>query len=176
MVTVAIVAILLVVGIPSFTRLLASTRLSNAANDLVGGMNLARSEAIRRGHSVTLRSTGATAGDFHLGWQVITDSDADGAPLSTPTTSDGAVIRVGGGQTGSTRVVRVTRTGSSTFTYAASAAADIGYAVFSSRGAFEAGPTYFRVCDANNSSVKGRVVQVSLMGKVSIDSTAVTCP
>lgn len=49
MFTVALLAILLAIGIPSFNGLIASTKLTNAANALIGHLQYARSEAVKRG-------------------------------------------------------------------------------------------------------------------------------
>lgn len=53
-VTMAILAILLVVGVPSFRSMIEGNRIAAASNDLVTGLQLARSEAIKRGIPVVL--------------------------------------------------------------------------------------------------------------------------
>ncbi|WP_305804944.1 GspH/FimT family pseudopilin [Stenotrophomonas sp. YIM B06876] len=61
-VTVAVLAILVAMAVPSFTSLINSNRLTSQANDLVASLQLARSEAVRRNRSVTLcRTTNGTA-------------------------------------------------------------------------------------------------------------------
>ena len=72
MVTIAIAGILLGVAIPSFTFTIASNRLTTNANELVTALNLARSEAIKRGQQVVVRKTGT---DWENGWQVFVDID-----------------------------------------------------------------------------------------------------
>jgi type IV fimbrial biogenesis protein FimT len=57
MVTIAILAVLLGVGVPSFRSMIESSRLSAASNDLLTGLQFARSEAIKRGILVVLCST-----------------------------------------------------------------------------------------------------------------------
>ena len=57
LVTVAVAAILLTVVVPSFVSVTQSTRASAEANLLVGDLYLARSEAIKRGQSVTVCSS-----------------------------------------------------------------------------------------------------------------------
>jgi len=79
MVTVAIAGILLGVAIPSFTSIISSNRLTTYANELVTALNLARSEAIKRGQPVTIRHNGSTSGDWSGGWTIFTDLDSDGA-------------------------------------------------------------------------------------------------
>jgi len=84
MVTVAVAAILLTVGVPSFRDTVENNRLTAAANELVSALNLARSEAIKRGVRVTVckSADGAgctSSGDWEQGWIVFTDLDGDGA-------------------------------------------------------------------------------------------------
>jgi type IV fimbrial biogenesis protein FimT len=66
-IAVAIVAILLVVGIPSLSDLMASQRVRSTANDLFMDLSYARSEAIKRNASVQLIRTGS---DWTGGWTV----------------------------------------------------------------------------------------------------------
>ena len=83
--TMAIAGILVTIAIPSFNSTLTSSRLTNYANDLVGALNLARSEAVRRGVSVTVRKvdnfsyTNLAAGvHWETGWDIFTDINNDG--------------------------------------------------------------------------------------------------
>lgn len=54
MITVAVASILLAIAVPSFNQMIVSGRLTTQANEMVGAMSMARSEAIRRNASVTL--------------------------------------------------------------------------------------------------------------------------
>lgn len=54
MITLAVTAILLSVAVPSFTSLRFSSALTNHANEMLGVINFARSEAIRRNIPVRL--------------------------------------------------------------------------------------------------------------------------
>ncbi len=78
MVTIAIAGILLGVAIPSFTFIISSNRLTTCANELVTALNLARSEAIKRGQPVTIKRISDTSGDWRSGWTIFTDLDGDG--------------------------------------------------------------------------------------------------
>ena len=49
MVTLAVAAIILAIAAPSFSQMIRDHRLITTANDFMGTMQLARSEAIRRG-------------------------------------------------------------------------------------------------------------------------------
>jgi type IV fimbrial biogenesis protein FimT len=78
MVTVVILAILLVVGVPSFRNAALSARLTALSNDLVAATQLARSEAIKRNQVVRLcvsadGSACTTTGGWNQGWIVLSD-------------------------------------------------------------------------------------------------------
>lgn len=89
MITVAIVVVLATIAVPSFVTLLTNNRISAQVNEMVSSINLARSEAVKRGHGVSLcaSSDGATCSglDFGIGWIVFDDANAnaqiDGAEI-----------------------------------------------------------------------------------------------
>lgn len=56
MVTIAILAILATIGLPSFQRLIADYRVSAQANSVQGLLQFARSEAVKRRESVSVCS------------------------------------------------------------------------------------------------------------------------
>ncbi|MCW5654106.1 GspH/FimT family pseudopilin [Hydrogenophaga sp.] len=90
MVGVAIMAIILAFGVPSFQSAIASNRLTGTTNDLVSAMALARTEAIRRGTRVTLcKSANATqctnAGQWTQGWIVFVDTTRSSTDASVDT-------------------------------------------------------------------------------------------
>ncbi len=72
MVTVAIAGILVSVAMPSFTESIIGNRLTTYNNELVGALNLARSEAIKRNQQVVVEKTGAS---WNGGWRVFVDVD-----------------------------------------------------------------------------------------------------
>lgn len=77
MVTIAVMAILLGIAVPSFNEAMLGSKLSSFANSLSGSALLARSEAIKRNAPVTLcvSSTGTACGtgSWEQGWIVISD-------------------------------------------------------------------------------------------------------
>lgn len=73
MVTVAIVAILLGIAIPSFTTLMQQNRLTAITNSLITSLSYARNEAIKRGHQVTMINVDGWSG----GWEICYDVDED---------------------------------------------------------------------------------------------------
>lgn len=48
MVTIVVAAILMMIAVPNFSRIVNANRLTTAANDMVGALNVARMEAIKR--------------------------------------------------------------------------------------------------------------------------------
>lgn len=79
MVVLAIAAILLAIGVPSFQSFIARARVDAAANELQSALQLARSEAARRSGTVTIALLG-TAGtrNWTTGWRVFVDTNANG--------------------------------------------------------------------------------------------------
>ncbi|WP_232207664.1 GspH/FimT family pseudopilin [Pseudoxanthomonas sp. J35] len=53
-ITIAVLAILLTLAVPSFTSVINSNRLTAQANELVADLQFARSEAVRRNQRVTV--------------------------------------------------------------------------------------------------------------------------
>ncbi|WP_170285817.1 GspH/FimT family pseudopilin [Propionivibrio limicola] len=90
MVVIAIAAIILAIGVPSFQQLIASERIKSAASTLQSALLLTRSEALKRNANVTLSPI--TDGDWDSGWNV---TAADGTILSTYDPISGASISGG---------------------------------------------------------------------------------
>ncbi len=87
LVTLAIGAILLAIAIPGYAFLVNSSRLAAVTNDLVSALQLARSEAIKRGMRVTVCKTGNatvavpscdTTASWQQGWLVFVDGGTRG--------------------------------------------------------------------------------------------------
>jgi type IV fimbrial biogenesis protein FimT len=83
MAVLAVVAIVASAAMPSLQALLASVRVSSAANDLLGDLLLTRSEAIQRhGRVVACKSSDGAfctgAGGWQQGWIVFVDANGDG--------------------------------------------------------------------------------------------------
>lgn len=181
MVTLTVFAIVISIAAPSFTRMMMADRITAQTNELVMGLNAAKSEAIRRGQPVSLRAfDDSNPNDFHRGWRSFTDANADGVAETPASLEDGTILRETSAAAGRTTVERVTRAGTSpTFTYdlATSSLNSRQYVTFNGRGGITAGaPAFFRICDASNSGVPGRIVQVSIVGRVSLDNTNLACP
>ncbi|CBA15790.1 GspH/FimT family pseudopilin [Xanthomonas albilineans] len=86
MVTIAILAILMALAVPSFTALIRSNRLTSTANELVAALQLTRSEAVRLNGGVSLcrsdNGKACAAGGNWTGFLVVA---RDGTVLRTST-------------------------------------------------------------------------------------------
>jgi prepilin-type N-terminal cleavage/methylation domain-containing protein len=88
LITVAVLAIVAAIAMPSFTNFIKNTRLTIAANEFVNDSDWARSEAARRGRIVTIcpSDTGtACTGHIATGWIIFIDADGDGWRGATET-------------------------------------------------------------------------------------------
>ncbi|MGI9329417.1 MAG: GspH/FimT family pseudopilin [Gammaproteobacteria bacterium] len=86
MITLAVLAVVLTIGIPAFGGFLQNNRMSAAANDVLSSLHLARSEALKRQVPVVVcASTTADAANptcdggagFDQGWVVFADTNND---------------------------------------------------------------------------------------------------
>lgn len=173
MVAVSVVGVLLSLAAPSFSDLVASNRMSSQANEFMGSLQLARSEAVRRSQPVTLR---AADDNYSKGWTVFADSNGDGSAASATNPADGLPIREISTLGGSVALKRQICTGSPcTF---ANSTTDPGrkFVVFTARGAISAStPAYFKICDPSKPLAKGRLLQVNVVGKISVLNSSQSC-
>lgn len=83
MAAVAVLAVLLTLGLPSFEDFIRRLRLSGAMGDLIGDLNLARGEAIKRNARVLVCPKSAASDtcapnmNWTNGWIVCYDANAD---------------------------------------------------------------------------------------------------
>lgn len=78
-----VAGILLTLAVPSFGRIISSSKLTAASNALLSSMYLARSEAIKRHGRVALCKTSdgnacAASGGWEQGWIVFSDTNSNG--------------------------------------------------------------------------------------------------
>lgn len=91
MVTLAVMAILATIAAPSFNDMIKDNRLITSSNELLGGIALSRSEAIKRGERVAIcqssngSSCGGNSNNWHQGWIVFVDVNTNGSVDSTDT-------------------------------------------------------------------------------------------
>ena len=104
MIAISVGAILIAFAAPSFKEALGKNRLTSAASEFTGAVQLARAEAIRNNRRVTLcRSEDSSSCDSTSstwsGWIVFVDTDADGTrdtnePVVKAGTFDGDLLGV----------------------------------------------------------------------------------
>ncbi|MGD8940277.1 MAG: GspH/FimT family pseudopilin [Gammaproteobacteria bacterium] len=168
MVTIALAAIILTQAVPSFNALVQNNRLISQKNEFISTLNLARSEALKRGTRVTVCASTDQATcdttDWEQGWIVFSDRNADrvldsgtGACLAT----EDCLIRVSAGLS-SNNTLAARKSG---------AAADTGFIQYTPRGAVDSAAT-FTFCDqrgegharATNINNLGRAISASDSG------------
>ena len=100
MIVVFIIALLAAFAAPNLHSFVVRTRLTAANDDFVAALNLARSEAVRRGAPVTMVRLGTTPRDWTQGWMMFLDVNGnslletgagdelirEGQPLTSPLT------------------------------------------------------------------------------------------
>lgn len=92
MISIVVLALLLMVAIPSFNQFLANSRIRVTADGILNGLQRARNEAIRRNVCMQLKLTGA-------GWVISTCADAAVEIESRPAgegSQDVTVVPTGG--------------------------------------------------------------------------------
>ena len=147
-VTIAVAAIILSFGVPGFISIIQNNRAVAHTNDLVTGLNLARSEATRRSAVVTICSStdGVTcsgSNDWSSGWVV-----RNGA---------GEVLRTWPERSGGAGVLTATAS----------------QVQFQPRGSLAVAGPLFRVRLPHCTSNQGRDVAVNVAGRISL--TRVNC-
>jgi type IV fimbrial biogenesis protein FimT len=161
-IVVGIVAILTAIAMPSFRETMIRIQVTQITSDLVTDINLARSEAVKRGVPVQIISVG---GSWSAGWSVVAANTAGSfaaqpalrSHVAVPTTYQ---AKAAGGGNGGTQLQ------------------------FNATGQIQAATPAamaFIVCRPDNSLANGRQIDVSASGRVasrrSISGTAgVGCP
>src|ERR1700689_422321 len=87
-IVLAIVGILSTIALPAMINAIASVRISGEINSLLGGLNFARSEAIKRGQTVSVCPANgaacAASTAFSSGWLVVLNSTPTQELLISP--------------------------------------------------------------------------------------------
>ena len=86
MIAISILALILVVGVPSFRVTIQNNRVITNANELISAVMIARNEAIKRGVNVQIMSNSGNS-NWTTGWTIITDDNNDGVFNSSPAVS-----------------------------------------------------------------------------------------
>ena len=101
MTALAILAVLMSVGVPSFVTMIRNNRITAQANEMVSALNYARSESVKRGIPVSVCSStdGATCAastTWSTGWIVFTDGNGANGTVNPamPVESGDQVLQV----------------------------------------------------------------------------------
>jgi type IV fimbrial biogenesis protein FimT len=81
MISVAIIAILAAMVFPSYREFTTRMTVSNNVNELVGALNTARAEAVKRGRTVAVIANG---GGWSSGWQVVSGKETAAGTVAPP--------------------------------------------------------------------------------------------
>lgn len=86
MTTITVLAVLLGIGVPAFTSVIRNNQITAQTNELVAALNIARSEALKRGLPVSICVSNTTqdacvddAADWNSGWIAFSDPTNPGA-------------------------------------------------------------------------------------------------
>ena len=174
LVTMAIAGILLGVAIPSFNNAIINSRLTTSANELMGTLNLAKSEAIKRGYQITIRRKGSTSTQWDTGWTIFVDEDADNAFAD-----DGDTNLCEANADGSPTEDCLLRTYDALptgFTLRTGGSALKDYVAYLPTGMSKgsAGDT-FRLC-LGSDTTKSRAITLNTVGRAYVSSAAASCP
>lgn len=159
LVTLTILGILLAVGAPGLRNSMQNSRLWSQANELTGGLNYARAEAVKLGRGVTVCASvdGATCSGnavWETGWIVFGENN----PANSQVDAGETVLRVSAALTGNNTM----RSGRAAIRFGPQ-----GYSVgFNDT---------FRVCDSRGTG-SARNVVVSNQGRVTSGTGAASCP
>lgn len=153
MVTIAIAAIVLSVGVPSFRGVIMDNRLVSQANQIVTSIKIARSAAVRFQRNATVCASSnfdattpscSASNDWSNGWIVWVDKDRDA------TTDANEVISV----FGPIHNASTLNSGAASFTYDA-------------RGFATTGGGDLTLCDSRTSET-GRLIRVNAVGRTNV--------
>ena len=149
MIAIGVAGVILSVGVPNFIGIMQNNRAVNDTNDLVTSLNLGRSEAIRRGSTISLCSStdGATcsaSNDWSTGWIIRTTA--------------GEVLRAWPERSGGAGILN----------------GNVGQIQFQSRGSLAPGvPPQLQLRLPHCTGDQGRDIAVNSAGRISVSK--VTC-
>jgi len=170
MTTVLVLSLILTLGVPSFAEIATQNRVTAQTNDFITTLNLARSEAVKRGGQVTVLRTGA---NWEQGWSVFFDANEDeafnddGDGIQCEANEDCRVLTktdaLAGGST-----LRVPGGGA----YANYIRFDaIGVVSGSTTGSLD-----LRLCPSDAQTSKARTIRLDTVGRVRLTQGATACP
>lgn len=167
-VVISIAGILMALAIPSFYDAIRSNRLTTYANALVTSLNLARSEAIKRGIQVTIRRKGATSAQWESGWDVFVDINGNEV-----FNDDGDATLC---EAGEDCLLRTYDALSSGYTLRTGASTYENYAAYSPSGLSSVAVNdTFRLCKGSDIATS-RAIAVNTLGRSRVSIGTVSCP
>ena len=182
MITLAIVAILLTVGVPSLKTFMQGNQLVASTNELVSALHVARSEAIKLNAKVSICSSSngtscSGSSSWKEGWIVFVDADGDlnGTGVACAAIGTDCLLRIHAGFNDNQLTVKGVDSNNAAITSI----------IFTSRGLPKAGngaskSGAFSLCSLNDTgnTIRSRAVVLGLPGRVRVsDNTAViSCP
>ena len=161
LVTLAVLAIVIAIGVPGLQTITESNRAASQNNLITGTLINARSEAIKRGVDVTIcGSTNATAAtpvcntaQWELGWIIFADKDQDG--VFTPGPNNDTLLGVSDKLTGGLTLRTVDFT-------------DPIRVRIQANGAIRGTPGTFKICTQDADPKKARAINVTAIGVSSL--------
>lgn len=164
LVTVSIVGILAALSLPSFLNTVESMTTNSQAKTLLTTLNLARSEAIRRGANIGICATddGAdcAADEWASGWMVFQDNNDDADGLAGSVDAGDEIIRVYENLAGNNTM---------TFTVDLFEYDSQG---FNATGALQT----ILICPASNNAENARSIEISAAGRGRRIEDGLVCP
>jgi len=168
LITLAVGAVLLVVAVPNLSTFVKNNRILSTSNDFIAAVNIARTEAIRRGVTVVLCRTmlplattptcnrsGSTANDWSTGWLMYaTDGDINERDYASATDE---LIRVGQATAGSVELTSDSQ-------------GNQWLAINRDGTLREADAAAYAVCD-DRGYAYGRLIRINLTGRAQIAFT-----
>lgn len=163
LITVAIVAILGGMAVPSFMTMVEKNKTITFVSDFRAAMYQAQSEAVKRNAIVTIRPKNRDKKDWLIGWEVFEDNNGNGGRgnndelISTHTFSDANYS------------LKATDN-----TYKKWVGFDAMGTPITSNGSEDDGS--FRICPPDNDPAKARTLSISLSGNIIVTEGATKCP
>jgi type IV fimbrial biogenesis protein FimT len=165
MVTISVAAILLTIALPSYRSFVLNSRMSAQSNDFLSALQLARSEAVKRGTQVSACKSAnntqcTTSGTWAQGWIVFVDG-------STAGTVDGTDV-----------VLRAfsTLSGNSTLAGSTNVADYVAYQANGATSLAVGANGIVSLCPTPG-AVSGRDIQITASGRVRVQNPpAAVCP
>jgi len=177
LVVLAIAVIVITTAIPSFQSFIQSNRISSTVHKFVSTLNLARSEAVKRGARVTVcKSSDArtcntsSSSGWESGWIVFVDDD--GSPGTRDTATE-ELIRASNGLNGSISISGQEDV-QNIISYVGS-----GFTQTATGGTLSTDKSTLVICDSHKFSSSARAITISTTGSVrsvpATDTTLSSC-